>query len=87
MNDLSPLARLVTLESITVWGAPVRDLAPLAGLENLAALGIPKTEVEDVTTLGGLRKLATVNLGWGIRWSLPGDAVEQRCGTICDIRP
>lgn len=63
INDLSPLATLVQLKSLTLFnGDQPLDLAPLAGLVNLEALTLRNNKITDLTPLSGLAKLGYLDL-------------------------
>ena len=63
INDLSPLATLVQLKSLTLFnGDQPLDLAPLAGLVNLEALTLRNNRISDLTPLSGLAKLGYLDL-------------------------
>jgi hypothetical protein len=86
--DVAPLAEHSALSSLDVSRTPVSDLAPLhhpPGPGNCQEIWALETPLGAATTLDEIPRLC--ELGWGIRWSLPGETLEQRCGTICDIRP
>lgn len=63
INDLSPLAKLDHLKSLTLFnGDQPLDLAPLAGLVNLEALTLRNNRISDLTPLSGLAKLGYLDL-------------------------
>ena len=60
-NDLSPIAGLISLESI-IFGSPnISDLSPLAGLINLKKLHMNDSKVSDLSPLAGLIKLEWIH--------------------------
>ncbi|MDA7926349.1 hypothetical protein N9B46_05830, partial [Mariniblastus sp.] len=62
VTDLSPLAGLENLETLTVTLSAVRDLSPLAGLKNLQALELWGTPASDLSPLAGLTTLQYLQL-------------------------
>ena len=61
--DLSPLAALQHLRSLTLWNLRTPDLGPLAQLTEIEELWIPYgEEVTDVSPLVGLARLHTLSL-------------------------
>ena len=61
-TDLSPLANLTKLTSLTLTNASVSDLSPLANLTSLRTLTITDQKVSDLSTLPSLPSLTTLNL-------------------------
>ena len=59
-DDLSPLAELTDLKSLSLNGTQVSDLAPLSGLKNLEALDLRRTQVTDLAPLAGLSRLQSL---------------------------
>ena len=60
-NDFSPIAGLISLESI-IFGSPnISDLSPLAGLINLKKLHMNDSKVSDLSPLAGLIKLEWIH--------------------------
>jgi internalin A len=62
VGDLTPLANLTNLETVTVKGGKIQDLKPLAGLTNLEYLDLSDNQISDLTPLAGLKKLKTLHL-------------------------
>ena len=57
VSDLTPLAKLTSLQYLYVWDTQVSDLTPLAGLQKLERLYVDATEVSDLTPLARLTTL------------------------------
>ncbi|MEP1614500.1 MAG: leucine-rich repeat domain-containing protein, partial [Roseobacter sp.] len=55
VTDLTPLAGLKSLQSITCHNTQVTDLTPLAGLKSLQSIHCGATQVTDLTPLAGLK--------------------------------
>ena len=62
VSDVSPLARLTSLESLVLDGAQVSDVTALSGLTSLNELSLAYTQVSDVTALSGLTSLEELYL-------------------------
>lgn len=62
VSDLTPLAQLTSLQTVTVKGGKIRDLKPLAGLTELEYLDLSNNEISDLTPLANLKKLKTLQL-------------------------
>ena len=62
LQDISLLARLVNLQSLSLSNTQVQDIRPLAGLENLQRLNLSNTQVQDIGPLAGLVNLQTLDL-------------------------
>ena len=60
--DLSPLAGLSGLTTLSLYDTQVSDLSPLAGLSGLTSLYLGGTQVSDLSPLAGLSGLTTLNL-------------------------
>jgi internalin A len=54
VKDVSPLAKLHGLKSLSLDSTQVHDLTPLAALANLNALSLTSTPVTDLAPLSGL---------------------------------
>ena len=52
--DLSLLAHLPKLISLTIWSSGVRDIRPLRNLTNLRRLDLARNQVDDLASLSGL---------------------------------
>ena len=61
-GDLSALAGLANLRTLTVTGSGIVDLSPLAGLTRLQYLDLADNRIVDVTPLGGLQELLLLTL-------------------------
>jgi Leucine-rich repeat (LRR) protein len=59
-RDLTPVARLRRLETLTISGTGVADLGPIAGLANLRYLKCISTEVTDLAPIAGLTNLSVL---------------------------
>ncbi|WP_421799125.1 COR domain-containing protein [Haliscomenobacter sp.] len=57
LSDLSPLANLQNLTSLSVFKTQVSDLSPLANLQNLTSLYVYNTQVSDLSPLANLQNL------------------------------
>jgi internalin A len=67
ITDLSPIAELKNLESLSLLGCPgITDLSPLAGLDQLAYLSIGCLGVTDLLPIARLPKLGRLELDGGI---------------------
>lgn len=63
VNDLSPLAKLDRLMSLTLYnGDQPLDLTPLANLTNLQALTLRNNKITDLTPLAGMSNLRYLDL-------------------------
>ena len=62
LADLTPLARLSGLQTLSLSHTPVTDLAPLAHLSGLQTLSLSHTPVTDLTPLARLPRLQTLSL-------------------------
>ena len=62
VTDLSPLAEITTLESLSLCGTPVVDLTPLRELTSLRTLNATRTQVADLSPLAKLTNLETLDL-------------------------
>jgi internalin A len=62
LDDLSPIAELVHLESLRASMNRVRDLAPLAKLTKMDRLDLGLTQVADLTPLSGMTELTELQL-------------------------
>jgi internalin A len=62
ISDLSPLAQLTGLQTVTIKGGKIRDLKPLAGLSNLEYLDLSNNQVADLSPLANLKKLKSLQL-------------------------
>ena len=60
LSDLSPLAGLTKLRSLSIAGKMISDLSPLSGLVNLAELQLVVTNVSDLSPLSGLSNLKSL---------------------------
>jgi Leucine-rich repeat (LRR) protein len=72
ISDLSPLAGLINLTELLLWGNQISDLAPLRELTNLRILGLVDNQISDLTPLRELKNLTELRLG---------------CNKINDISP
>ena len=57
LADLTPVSRLVTLQSLDCSDTSIVDLSPLAGLQSLRTLDCSRTRVKDLTPLSALTAL------------------------------
>ncbi len=60
LKDISPLAELIQLKKIDLWGNPIQDISPLAKLTNLEYLVLGSTNlksVEHISDLTALKRL------------------------------
>ena len=64
LSDLSPLAGLSNLRSLSVGFSPISDLSPLAELTNLVSLSLPRTDISDLSPLEGLTNLESLDLAF-----------------------
>jgi hypothetical protein len=62
IQNISPLARLTTLERLDLGSTSVDDLSPLAGLTMLEDLNLGSTRVVVLSPLAGLVQLKRLNL-------------------------
>lgn len=62
INDLSPLANLTSLQSLSLSGTGVRDISPLAALTELRSLSLTGTQVSDIRPLASLTRLESLSL-------------------------
>jgi internalin A len=58
ITDLSPLAGLQSLYSISLSGNPLTNLVPLTQVPNLASLSISRLGLKDISFAAGLQKLS-----------------------------
>ena len=63
IEDLSPLAGLVNLRSLTLEKAFVRDVSPLAGLSAIERVALPGCPVATIAPLSGLPRVAEFAFG------------------------
>ena len=63
LENISPVAGLVNLRRLNLWGTLVQDIGALAGLVNLRQLDLSDTPVWDISPLAGLGNLHTLSLG------------------------
>ena len=61
-DDIAPLADLIELQSLSLWGTTVSDLTPLANLTALQRLDLDGTLVSDLTPLSNLIGLQWLHL-------------------------
>src|ERR1700674_3752316 len=66
--DLTPLAGLTNLESITIQGGAIQDLTPLAGLKKLTFLNLSGNQIRNLTPLAGLTSLQHLELAHNASW-------------------
>lgn len=62
ISDISVLANLTNLESLTLDGNNISDISPLAGLTNLEYLFLQNNKISDISPLAGLTNLTYLNL-------------------------
>jgi internalin A len=62
VGDLTPLAQLTNLQTITIKGGKIRDLTPLAGLSKLEYLDLSDNQIADLTPLAKLTQLKTLRV-------------------------
>lgn len=62
ISDLTPLAGLTSLQTVTVKGGAIKDLKPLAGLTELEYLDLSNNQITDLSPLANLKKLKTLQL-------------------------
>ena len=60
LADISPLAKLTALRSLSISGTAVTDLSPLASLTGLETLDIEGCRIESIEPLLGLKGLRTL---------------------------
>ena len=65
VSDLSPIAGLVNLKALDLFGNNVSDLSPLAGLINLEWLTFERNNVSDLSPLAGLINLRFLGFSQG----------------------
>ncbi len=65
VSDLSPIAELVNLKVLDLFGNNVSDLSPLAGLINLEWLTFERNNVSDLLPLAGLINLRFLGFSKG----------------------
>jgi hypothetical protein len=63
LTDLTPLAGLTKLKSLSLNSGTLTNLTPLQSLTNLTFLDLFNDQVSDITALGNLKKLITLELG------------------------
>jgi internalin A len=64
ITDLTPLAELTGLVTLSLAENGISDISPLAGLTNLEMLILTKNRITDITPLAGLTNLKVLQL-WG----------------------
>jgi hypothetical protein len=64
VNDVTPLATLLSLKELCVQNTAVSDLSPLAKLTRLERLRLISTPVTDVSMVPTLTKLRALRLGY-----------------------
>lgn len=57
INDISPLANLINLETLDFWGSEVSDISYLTDLINLETLTFGENKVSDISSLSNLTNL------------------------------
>ncbi len=62
VSDLSPLAGLTKLRSLSLPSNNISDLSPLAGLTNLGYLSLDDNAISDISPLAGLTSLGRLHL-------------------------
>ncbi len=62
ITDLSPLAKLTNLESVTIRGGKIHDLTALASLPKLQYLDLGGDDISDVRPLANLKTLTHLDL-------------------------
>ena len=60
--DITPLAQLTQLISLTLWDNNIIDITPLAQLTQLTSLNLNENQIKDVTPLSQLIQLTSLNL-------------------------
>ena len=60
IEDVAPLAALISLELLSLGVTQVRDLAPLAALTSLEQLDLGDTQVQDLRPLAALANLRPI---------------------------
>ena len=60
--DLTPLAQLTQLTTLTLWNNNIIDITPLAQLTKLRTLNLRENQITDITPLTQLTQLTTLNL-------------------------
>jgi hypothetical protein len=63
LTDLTPLAGLTKLQSLTINSSSLTNLTPLQNLTSLTFLDLYSDQVSDITPLGNLVNLITLELG------------------------
>ncbi len=61
-NDLTPLAALFNLKTLTVRDASIRDILPIGALIQLEDLSLPNNDISSVEDLANLTRLTFLNL-------------------------
>lgn len=64
ISDISPLANLVELEGLWIWGNRFGDLTPLSGLTKLTGLWTAGREISDISPISNLTNLEYLHLPW-----------------------
>ena len=62
LTDISAVAQLTMLESVSLQGNAITDISPLSGLTELTFLNLSDNQITDVSALAGLTKLRTLYL-------------------------
>ena len=62
ISDLTPLAELMHLEYLWLWGNPISDLSPLMSLTALKRIDLAGCQISDVSPLANLTQLTYINL-------------------------
>jgi hypothetical protein len=63
ISDLTPLSRLIRLDTLFLFDDQISDLSPLANLTNLEWLRLEGNQISDLSPLASLTKLQNLALG------------------------
>ena len=61
IKDLSPLANLTKLESLSLSGNLISDLTPITSLDNLKSLSVTHSALSDISPVANMKNLETVD--------------------------
>jgi len=62
VDDISPLASLTNLETVTLDGNQISDISPLASLTSLTRLYFDENQINDISPLASLTGLTELSL-------------------------
>ena len=63
ISDVSPLAGLINLERLELWGNQITDISPLTNLVNLKTLLLNDNQIEDISPLVASTGLRALSIG------------------------